>query len=186
MLLRPACPTDLDLMSRELGNFSDETLYRRFMSGRLPTRAVLRQLFDLDYRDHFAWVLVDPAGAAVVADGRFVRDPADPGSAEIAFTVADAHQGRGIGSLLMDAVVVAAEEAGVRRLTARLFSGNLAMRALLARFPVDWCREEPGVLSAIVTLDGGVSLRSDPAVLAQVRRTAARILAGAVHYRAIG
>jgi GNAT superfamily N-acetyltransferase len=41
-------------------------------------------------------------------DARFVRDESDPKIAEIAFTVADAYQGRGIGSLLISALSIAA------------------------------------------------------------------------------
>jgi len=54
-----------------------------------------------------------------VADARFVRDEDDPTIAEIAFTVGDAYQSRGIGSFLMGALAVAARYGGVERFSAR-------------------------------------------------------------------
>ena len=54
VMLRPALPGDLDLMSKDGGRFSDETLYRRFMSSRCPGGSLLRSLFDVDFVDHFA------------------------------------------------------------------------------------------------------------------------------------
>ena len=62
-------------------------------------------LFEVDYLDHFVWVLTDGVDGPVVADARFVRDEADPAVAEIAFIVGDDYQGRGIGTFLMEALV---------------------------------------------------------------------------------
>ena len=58
------------------------------------------------------WVLVDGPDGPVVADVRFVRDVENPAVAEIAFIVADDYQGRGVGSFLMDALIVAARAGG--------------------------------------------------------------------------
>ena len=55
------------------------------------------------------------------------------GSAEIAFEVADAYQGRGIGSALAQLLVADARAAGICELTALVRSDNRAALALLRR-----------------------------------------------------
>ncbi|MBI3689962.1 MAG: GNAT family N-acetyltransferase, partial [Mycolicibacterium aromaticivorans] len=118
--LRPVLPGDSARTSNGPVEFSSETLYRRFMSMRAPSMALMNYLFQVDYVDHFVWVLVDGADGPVVADVRFVRDEADPSVAEIAFIVGDAYQGRGIGNFLMDALIIAARVGGVKRFSARV------------------------------------------------------------------
>ena len=49
-------------------------------------------LFQVDYVNHFAWVLVD-SDDDIVGDVRFVRDENDRTAAEIAFIVADEYRG---------------------------------------------------------------------------------------------
>ena len=176
MLLRPALPHDAELMSRNSDQLSVETFYRRFLSHSSPSPVMAKYLFELDYADHFAWVLVDPATGTAVADGRFVRNPNDSFCAEIAFTVADAYQGRGIGRLLVDAVIVAADVAGVLHLTARMFACNAPMRALLDRFPVTWSRDEPGEMSGSFDMPGHALLRAEPPLVWQMRIAAAQTI----------
>jgi RimJ/RimL family protein N-acetyltransferase len=142
--MRPALPCDAERLS----GFSDETLYRRFMSRRPPAPALWRSLFEVDFVDHFAWVLVDPTRGPVVAEARFVRHVTDPGSAELALSVADGFQGAGAGALLVDALAIGAGAVGISRFTARIFLDNSAMRAILSRFEVVWTCDEPGVVSA--------------------------------------
>ena len=62
-------------------------------------------LFEVDYVDHFVWVMTEGEDGSVVADARFVRDEADATVAEVAFIVGDDYQGRGVGTFLMDGVV---------------------------------------------------------------------------------
>jgi hypothetical protein len=56
------------------------------MTAPIPSPALLHYLSEVDYVDHFVWVVTD--GSDPVADARFVRDESDPKIAEIAFTVA--------------------------------------------------------------------------------------------------
>ena len=107
-------------------------------------------LFEVDYKDHFVWVMTEGAEGPVVADARFVRDETDPTFAEVAFIVGDDYQGRGVGSFLMAALAVAARGDGVRRFSARVLSDNLAMRTILDKFGAQWQREDLGVVTTII------------------------------------
>ena len=176
LLLRPVLPGDSERSTHPSVEFSSETLYRRFMSTREPSAALMNYLFQVDYVEHFVWVLVDGADGPVVADVRFVRDATDPSVAEIAFIVADDYQGRGIGSVLMDALTIAAHVGGVRRFTARLLSDNMRMRAILDRYGAQWERDEPGVVTTEFDVPGVDELRIDPATAAAIRTVARQVV----------
>ncbi|MGV0715970.1 GNAT family N-acetyltransferase [Mycolicibacterium sp. XJ662] len=145
--LRPVLPGDNERTSRGPVEFSSETLYRRFQTMHVPSKSLMRYLFEVDYVHHFVWVMTDGPDGPVVADGRFVVDADDPTVAEVAFIVADAYQNKGVGTLLMGAVSIAAEYHGVQRFTARVLSDNLAMRAILNHAGARWHREDLGVVT---------------------------------------
>ena len=113
LMLRPVLPGDTERVAHGHVQFSPETLYRRFLSVRTPTEALLRYLFEVDYVDHFVWVVTDGVDGAVVADGRFVRDPDDPTVAEIAFTVSDDFRNKGVTKLFLDYLIRIAQEQGI-------------------------------------------------------------------------
>jgi protein lysine acetyltransferase len=146
--LRPVLPGDSERTVHGHVNFSRETLYRRFMTPRVPSPALMDYLSQVDYVDHFVWVVTD--GVDPIADARFVRDEHDPKLAEIAFTVADAYQGLGIGTFLIGALAIAARLAGVERFSGRMLSDNLPMRAMMNRFGASWRRDDVGVVSTVI------------------------------------
>ena len=74
-----------------------------------------------------AWVDGDPEPVAIA---RLIRSGA---SAEVAFEVADAYQGRGIGSALTQELVADACAAGILEVTALVRSDNPAALAVLQR-----------------------------------------------------
>jgi CRP-like cAMP-binding protein len=154
LLLRPVLPGDAERFVEGSAAFSRETLYRRFLSGGAPTEAQLAYLFEVDYVDHFVWVVTDGVDGPIVADARFVRDTDNPTSAEVALTVADAYQGRGIGTLLLGALAVAAYVDGIKQFHARLLADNVAARALGDKFHTWWEPEEPGVLTTTMAIPG--------------------------------
>ncbi len=145
LLLRPVLPGDAERFKSD-GSFSRETLYRRYQGGA-PTEARLAYLFEVDYVDHFVWVVTDGVDGPVIADARFIRDEDDPASAEVALTVGDAYQGRGIGTLLLGALAVAARVDGIERFHARVLSDNPPARALGDKVNAHWEQEEPGVVT---------------------------------------
>lgn len=180
LFLRPVLPGDTEQAAHPSVEFSEETLYRRFMSTRAPTPTLLHYLFHVDYVDHFVWVLVDGVDGPVVADARFVRDVEDPSEAEIAFIVGDDYQGRGIGSFLMDALTIAARVCGVQRFTARLLAENGPMRAILDRYDVEWEREEPGVVITEFDVPALEKLRIDPVLAEEIRSVTRQVVRAAV------
>lgn len=97
------------------------------------TSADLRQLTAVDHHDHVAVLAASEPDGRLVGVARFVRDPRDPGSADVAFAVVDEWQGVGIGALLAEDLVERAREVGVRRFTMVMSSDNEAAVRLLHR-----------------------------------------------------
>ena len=176
LMLRPVLPGDTQRVAQAHIMFSPETLYRRFLSVRTPTETVLTYLFEVDYVDHFVWVVTAGEDGPVVADARFVRDQDDPTIAEIAFTVADAYQGRGIGTVLFAALAVAARVDGVTKFHARVLSDNLPARALLDRLDAPWIRDEPGVVAATVEVPDPTKLPVKIEHLKQIQDVARQVI----------
>jgi CRP-like cAMP-binding protein len=162
--LRPVLPGDAERFKND-GSFSRETLYRRYQGGA-PTEGRRAYLFEVDYVDHFVWVVTDGMDGPVVADARFIRDKDDLASAEVAFTVADAYQGRGIGTLLLGALAVAARVAGIERFHAQTLSENPPAHALGDKVNARWVHEEPGV----VTTTGEIPVATDLPLDYETRR----------------
>ena len=73
-----------------------------------------------------------PGGPGCIAVGRYVRLAEDPETAEVAITVADDWQGRGIGRLMGSLLAGAAAENGIRRFQATMLSDNEASHRLFA------------------------------------------------------
>ena len=143
LLLRPVLPGDSERTGNGAAEFSTETLYRRFMSTRAPSSALMNSPLPRRLHRPLRVVLVDGADGPVVGDVRFVREAEDAAAAEIAFIVADDYQGRGVGGFLMDALTIAARVCGVQRFTARLLAENGPMRAILDRYGAEWNARSP-------------------------------------------
>ena len=174
LLLRPVLPGDDERTMHGHVQFSNETLYRRFMTARVPTPALMHYLAEVDYVDHFVWVITD--GSDPVADARFVRDEEDPTLAEIAFTVGDAYQGRGIGSFLFGAISVAARVDGVERFSGRMLSDNLPMRAIMDKHGAVWQREDVGVITTVIDVPRSRDLSLGRDLVAQIKRVARQVI----------
>ncbi|OBJ68101.1 acetyltransferase [Mycobacterium sp. 1274756.6] len=178
LLLRPVLPGDSERTLQGHVRFSAETLYRRFMTAQVPSRSLMAYLAEVDYVDHFVWVVADAADDdAPVGDARYVRDADDPTLAEIAFTVADAYQGRGIGTFLIGALAVAARVAGVQRFSGRILADNLAMRTIMEHHGAVWQRDEDvGVVTTVIDVPDAEHLPFDAAQADRIRDTARQVI----------
>jgi acyl-CoA synthetase (NDP forming)/GNAT superfamily N-acetyltransferase len=131
--LRPIRPEDapaiVDLHSR----MSDRTRYLRYFSPypRIPERD-LERFVNVDHVDREAFVTV--AGGRITAVGRYERLGPESPEAEVAFVVEDAHQGRGIGSVLLEHLAEAARENGITRFVAEVLPQNGGMLRVFSDF----------------------------------------------------
>ncbi len=123
--LRPIRPSDADAIVAFHGGLSQRTRYLRYFSAypRIPERD-LQHFTNVDHHDRVA--LVAELGKQIIAVGRY-EHAADSPDAEVAFVVADEHQGRGIGSVLLEHLAAAARERGVGRFMAVVLAENQAM-----------------------------------------------------------
>jgi acyl-CoA synthetase (NDP forming)/GNAT superfamily N-acetyltransferase len=122
-------PAIVELHSR----LSDRTRYLRYFSPypRIPERD-LQRFVTVDHDEREAFVVV--SGPRIMAVGRYERLGKDSPDAEVAFVVEDAHQGRGIGSVLLEHLAEAARDAGITRFVAEVLPQNGSMLRVFSDF----------------------------------------------------
>ena len=111
------------------------------------------QLVDVGCCGRQAVVATDLATGESIGIARYVRLGADRATAEVAFEVVDAWQGRGIGGRLMEALRTVAREEGIHRLHATVAPDNRAALALMRRLGrVEWTSFVDGAYEVVVAL----------------------------------
>lgn len=151
-ILRPLLEEDRDRLEEGFERLSHESRYQRFMTSmeKLPEH-YLQYLTDLDYRDHFAVVagIEDPVRFDLQGLGiaRFITLESTPKEAELAITIADEAQGRGLGKILMDVLLRAASERGLCALRAEVLPDNKGMRMLAQRFGGEKVAAQEGLIT---------------------------------------
>ncbi|HXF99102.1 MAG TPA: GNAT family N-acetyltransferase [Gaiellaceae bacterium] len=122
--LRPPTREDAEALRRFFRSLSPRSLYLRFHGfPRLDARLV-QPLLEPDWEERGA--LLGELEGEVVAVGNYVR-LRDRARAEAAFTVADAYQGRGIGTRLLEQLAAKAAERGIERFVAEVLPDNRDM-----------------------------------------------------------
>ena len=127
--IRPITPSDAGRLVELHKRLSDETIYMRFFSfhPHLAEHEVAH-LTTVDGVDRMA--LVATLRGDLIAVSRYDRSAEDPDEAEAAFLVEDAHQGRGLGTILLEHLAVYARSQGIRRFIADTLPQNSAMQAV--------------------------------------------------------
>lgn len=140
-------PRDAPLIAAGFERLSAESRRLRFLSSKPKlSRSELKYLTEVDGHRHEALGAIDPATGQGIAIARFVRDEEDPSRAEVAVTVADDWQRRGLGTVLLDRLANRARQEGIKRFTALMAGDNPATASFL---------EGTGGTVSIVEVGGG-------------------------------
>jgi len=143
--IRALQPADRDELQSAVGRMSDESLYRRFFT---PKRYFSEHEVDfylnIDFVKHVALVAVlsVEGRALIVGGGRYIVT--QPGVAEVAFTINDAYQGRGIGGLLMKHLTAIARASALRELVAEVLPSNAAMLSVFKKAGLEMTTKREG------------------------------------------
>lgn len=127
--LSPILKTDRQFFEKGLEEMSLESRFARFGAGKGSlTENELDYLTDVDQRRHVAW------GAAIAEEvagvGRYILSE-DGGPAEIAITVLDHMQRRGVGRALFEALTAVARHDGVHEFCFEAQADNEAVMSLV-------------------------------------------------------
>jgi acetate---CoA ligase (ADP-forming) len=122
--LRAPATEDVGALTAFFGAMSDRSLYLRFHGLQRIDDALIRHFLEPDWET--SGVLVGELDGRIVAVGEYMR-LRDPSAAEAAFAVADEHQGRGIGTRLLEQLALRAAEVGIERFVAEVMPENRAM-----------------------------------------------------------
>ena len=179
--IRAICPDDRERLADHFHRLSERSVHLRFQGAKRDlTEAELDFFTRLDFVRHVGLVATLREGATerIIGVGRYLASDEAGGSAEIAFAVADEHQGRGIGTVLLDRLLGIAREHGIVEFHAQVLGGNDQMLEVFRHTG----------LRVTGTTDGGVVQVSFPTAETERSRTAAEArarLATAESVRAI-
>jgi RimJ/RimL family protein N-acetyltransferase len=146
--VRPIRPEDRDRLRVGLHQLSAASRYHRFLATVSElSEEQLRYLTDVDHVNHLAWIALDPVLPEEPAVGvaRCIRFPENPAMAEVAVTVLDAYQGRGLGTLLLGLLSRSAAAQGIRTFRAYVHEDNDAMLRIFRDLGAEVVRAEVGV-----------------------------------------
>jgi acetyl coenzyme A synthetase (ADP forming)-like protein len=134
--VRPVQAQDEDALRAFLEGLSDRSRWFRFFSQASDLSRAAHDAADVDYRDRFGLVALAGPEPTVVGHAQYVRS--GPEQAEIAFAVADSHQGHGLGTVLLAHLAARAHASGIEVLEADVLAENRRMLEVFREsgFPV--------------------------------------------------
>ena len=150
--LRPIRSDDTPGLLALYDRLSPDSLYFRFFAVPDKDRGKAEYLTHVDYDRRYA-VVAEMSGA-IVGVARWERLADRPGHAEVAFTVADDLQGRGLGSILFRVLADRARARGITVFEAEVLKNNERMLRLFARTGLTTASRDQGkILTILMTLD---------------------------------
>jgi RimJ/RimL family protein N-acetyltransferase len=128
--VRAIRPDDKTTLLEGFSRFSEASVYKRFHGSRQSfTDEELKFYTEIDYLNHVALVVVLKENDQVIGGGRYISYDGSlpPRSAELAFAVVDSFQGLGIGTIVLNHLIIIAREAKVGTFEADVLAENRAM-----------------------------------------------------------
>jgi acetate---CoA ligase (ADP-forming) len=145
--VRPVRAGDAAAVRAFFEGLSPESIALRFFSGFPNLEMAVRWATEVDYQRRYGLVATSGDDDLVVAHAGWERQPDRPDRAEVAFAIADAMQGNGLGTILLGQLAEAAADAGVAVLNAEVLPQNRKMVRVFrdSGFPVT-TQAQPGVV----------------------------------------
>jgi acetyl coenzyme A synthetase (ADP forming)-like protein len=162
--VRPIRPDDGQAVRAMFENLGPESRYFRFFKVKTTlTDFELEHFTEVDYRDRMA--LVAEIGGEMVALASYDRE-SDEDQAEVAFAVVDSHQGRGLGTKLLELLTNHARTHGVNRFRALVLGENNQMMRVFRNSGYELTRT---IEDGVYTVDFPVTESEDSATAAAER-----------------
>ena len=132
--IRQVRPGDVQALARAYARLGEESRYRRFFTARPElSDSFLHAAAEVDHENHEALVALPLLSGEIVGECRFVRLPDRQDTADLAVTVVDAWQGRGLASALLARLSARALEVGIAYFTAEILAENRTVLDMLPR-----------------------------------------------------
>jgi acetyl coenzyme A synthetase (ADP forming)-like protein len=155
--IRPIKPSDSGLIVQFFETLGRESRYFRFFSIKESLDPEEIEYFtNVDYTDRFALIALHDGEMISVA--RYDREGEDQTHAEVAFAVADSHQGRGLGTKLLQLLTHHARSNGIEGFRAYVLPENRQMMRVFRNSGYDVTRT---IDEGIFTVDFPVSESDD-------------------------
>lgn len=147
LAVRPIRPGDESGLAHFFSDLSMESRVLRFFAAVANADASAKRMVQVDYKSRYGLVAVAGAQGEIVAHAMYVET--EPRKAEAALAVADAYQGRGLGTILLGQLAEAAAAVGIEVFEGIVRPENRRMLGMLREsgFPVH-SRSEPGEVHA--------------------------------------
>ena len=153
VLIRQVRPADAALVADGFTRLSPRSRQMRFLTRKKGlSDAELRYFTDVDHHDHEALAALNHADGRGVGIARYIRHACDPHAAEIAVTVVDDWQGRGLGTELVARLSGRASHEGIHRFTALVAEDNMAVARMLRNTGARLAGRGPGTLEYEIPL----------------------------------
>jgi len=145
--VRKIRPEDEADLARFFSHLSLESRVFRFFAAIANFDSSAKRMVDVDYISRYGILALAGPSPGIVGHAMYVT--IEPGKAELALAVADAFQGRGLGTILLGQLAEAASSSGIQVLEAVVRPENHRMLEVLrdSGFPIQ-SRSEPGEVHA--------------------------------------
>ena len=169
--VRPVTAEDAPAIQAFFKGLSPRSIVLRFFCGFPDLDRAVRWATDVEDQHRYGLIATSGADGRVVAHAGWERDPDRPERAEVAFTIADAMQHNGLGTILLGQLIEAADQANIAVLSAEVLPQNHRMLHVFrdSGFPVT-TRTLPGVVVVELPTSlspGAGALRTPRAALEQ-------------------
>ena len=145
--VRPVRPDDGAAILDFLRRLSPESRAQRFQTAAPDLEGVVARATDVDWRDRSGLLALAGIDGRIVGHAGYRRMDAE--RADVGFAVADAFQGRGLGTILLAHLAEMGAESGISTFEAEVAPANPRMLEVFREsgFPVR-TRAEPGIVRA--------------------------------------